>query len=377
MLLYITFNDWVIGRSLNRKVISGISLNKVSQSEFELLSLVQGLCTFDRSHLMESLIRESRKLPEQYSSLALSLLEDMLAKGLITGLAKKSGAGTQLSGTQVKDYWWHKNPVQGLKFSEQSIVILRWVLGLELTCEQSPPDIQCTQLESGDGLLLYFVCSNLVNFCYHPAIEKSKAFRSSVLCWLGYFDYFSQSRALCSQELSVLDFDALVTKDAWLMESSQKILRDQWLAIETKKSTIACSQYMIRLGQAQVLLLEHLFRAAEEHKRLDLLLFVFEAAGQIVKNNPTPKKWIENLPQNITLNEYAEAVKASMALFTTLESCAQAIHNLKAIRIFDEDYQYSQLILKQWECYGDSGLDQARAWVKELTAIDQSVESVN
>ncbi|VAW72284.1 hypothetical protein MNBD_GAMMA12-1690 [hydrothermal vent metagenome] len=352
-------------------------MNKVAQSEFEMLSLVQGLCTFDQSHLMESLIRESRKLPKKYSSLALSLLGDMLSKGLIIGLVKNSGVGTQVLAAEGKNFWWNNNKVQGLKFSEQSIVILRWVLGSELLREQVSSDIKGTQFESGDRLLMYFVCCNLANFQCDYAIKNSKAFRSNALCWLGYFDYLSQSRALSSEELSRLDFDALMTKDAWLVESLQKMLRNKWLAIEAGKSIIDCAQYMIGLGQTQSLLLEHLFRAAEKHKRLDLLLFVFEVAGQIVSNNPTPKKWIESLPQDISLNEYTEAVKASMSLFTTLESCAQVIHDLKTIRIFDEDYQYSQLVLKHWECYGDSGIDQARRWFNELTAIDQSVESAN
>jgi len=344
----------------------------VAQSEYELLSLAQGLWLCSSARLTESLIREPRKQPPNYSPQALALLRDTLAKGVVVGLARQGGVRARFNrptGTGA-GYWWQRNPVQRLEFTEQAMSLLRWIL------ESVPQPAAANRLdlcirETGDALLLYFVYARLVEHECHGAAVSSPAFRHSALCWLGYCDSLAKAGPLSIEELDRLDFEILLDEQAWLFEALQRPLTRRWLGIETGKSQIDDPVYMTDLGVSQARLLERLADAAARHKRLDLLSFVFQAGARILRNRPDPEYWVKNLPQTLALEQYTDAARASMALFEAVEACYPVIEDLAAARFFDEEYEYSQLVLKHWQVYGERGLEQARSLISQVSALDR------
>ncbi|MBW2531124.1 MAG: hypothetical protein JRI55_06560 [Deltaproteobacteria bacterium] len=49
------------------------------------------------------------------------------------------------------------------------------------------------------------------------------------------------------------------------------------------------------------------------------------------------------------------------------------VEEAQAVRFFDEDYDASQLLLKQWEQVGSGGLAHARQLVNRMQALDAAV----
>jgi hypothetical protein len=130
---------------------------------------------------------------------------------------------------------------------------------------------------------------------------------------------------------------------------------------------------MITVGESQRAVLERFAALLERHDRRDLLGFLVEAGGKLLRYRPEPSEWIGGIAQVGTLSERQHAFRAAGAVLESLDLSQRWVEQAQGVRFFDDEYDASQLLFKQWEQVGQEGLAHARQLVQRLHALDATV----
>lgn len=339
-------------------------MNKLAESEFNVMRLVHELFAVQQSRTGESVFYRKHTLSYEFSPVFLSLLADTISKGAVVSLVRM-GWKKQCQPGQSGAYWWSSQPGQALEFSGYSIRLIGWVLESDFRVgAYSPFNEKVRTL--GDELVLYLVARQLCRMNCRQAVRQSLAFRQSALCWLGYFDILSEQKALSAEDIRLADFDKLLRLNGWLFNCLKQTWFDAWFSIETAKELVADPQLMFNLGETQKRLIGHLFELAAMQRQPDQIDFIFQLAAKLVKYKPDPANWIRALPQSLSIQDRVTVSAAALALFAAIESQYPAIEAARLVRFFDEEYEYSQLLLKHWDHYGESGRQHAAKMREQL-----------
>lgn len=351
---------------------------KVAASEHNLLMVTLGLVGRVPAQSVEMLVCQGRALPETFGSTSIGLLKDILGRGVLLQLARRGGhvhARHLCDGKVVSGRLWERWSEKEVKlhFSPISVQVLRWVVESELAREgrYRPFDPKSKSVPTAaDELVFYLVC-DLVQRCgLSEPLAKSKAFRRSVLCWLGFANTLSCGGPPSKGEIADNAFDAWMERPAVMMiESLQQDLARKWLAAERSKVTVTDPERMVGLGQAQLAVLERFCAACDRQNRRDLVAFVFKAAGELLRPLPTGSVWVSRLSRRSALAVRSAACQNAGAFLAGLNLAHRWIEEARGVRFFDDAYEPSQLLLKLWEEVGNEGHEHALRVMQELTSL--------
>src|SRR6185503_3075739 len=124
-------------------------MNRVSASEFDLLSIARaavGAAPFEEVELQ---LRTARRPPEALRPTAMRLLRETLGKGVVLALMRRGGAAARV---------WRRHEPLPLRFGKSSVRLLQWMSAIPMSAAKIPR-LDLDELLLGDELLLYFACA--------------------------------------------------------------------------------------------------------------------------------------------------------------------------------------------------------------------------
>jgi hypothetical protein len=357
-------------------VDENVTPKRVAASEFDLLTVARALVGQVSAEAVEPLLNQPRPMAEKLGPTALGLLKQTLERGAILELCRRGGwrdaSHLNASGEVIRGRLWQRRQPEGLRFSPTTVSLLRWLVSSPLS---APPD--CAALKSepgaaGDQLALYLACDLVARCDCGVSLARSPAFRSSPLCWLGFPELLGKDDPPRERELSEA-LDELVKEGGLLLEALQQDLARRWFGIERSKRHVASTAEMIAIGRSQELVIESLCRALERHDRKDLIGFLLEAAGRLLRHRPRYTLWVEGIRAAGSLSERQRAFVASGAMLRALEHPRRWVTRASSTRFFDDDYDASQLLLGLWEQLGSQGAAHAEQLLQRLQALDAAM----
>lgn len=354
-------------------------MKRVAQSEFDLLSVARALTGGVSAEAVEPLLRTPRPRAAKLGPTAMALLKQTLSRGCVLELGRRGGwrDARHLRGEAevVSGRLWQRHGPPTLHFSPATLELLAWLVAspLAVPAECKPLKLK-GPLGLGDELLLY-LASDLVQRCpgCGPPLGRSPAFRRSPLCWLGFPELLGAGEPLGEEELTGAAWDKLLLEGALLLEALQRDLARRWIAVERGKRELVKLEVMTSVGESQRLVLAQLAAALDRAGRRDLFGFVIEATGRLLRHRPDASHWIGGISQVGALSARQRAFRAAGALLAGLDLPRRWVEEAQTVRFFDDEYEASQLLLKQWEQLGNEGLLHAQQLVQRMQALDASV----
>ena len=354
-------------------------MNRVAQSEFDLLSVARALVGGVSARAVEPLLATPHATAPALGPTAMGLLEQTLSRGAVLELGRRGGwrpaAHLRSPGEVVAGRLWerHRTPV-ALGFSSATIELLQWLVASPLALPSACAPLEATELTLGDQLVHYLAC-DLVVRCELPAasLGRSPAFLQAPLCWLGFPDLLGNEAAFAERGPPPGAWTLLVTDGVVILEALQADLARRWLAVERGKQRVHRPESMISIGESQLALLTGLAELLEERGRRDLMGFAVEAAGKLLRFRPDPGFWTTGIAPAGSLAERQRAFRAAGALLEAVVRLGRWVEQAQGVRFFDEDYEASQLLLAQWGALGTDGLAHARTLGQKLSKLDASL----
>jgi len=199
------------------------------------------------------------------------------------------------------------------------------------------------------------------------------ALRQSPLCWIGFPTLLGHHQPPRADELTDGALDALIDAGGFVLEALQQDLCRRWIAVERAKADLTRPKEMIAVGASQQVVLERLAAALTRTGRQDLMGFMLEAAGWLLRHRPAAIHWVRGIAQVGSLSQRQEAFRAAGAFLEALQIPARWVEQAQSVRFFDDEYETSQLLLTRWEQVGPEGLIHARQLVQQMQALDAPV----
>jgi hypothetical protein len=309
---------------------------------------------------------------------AVELVQDALAKGIISELARAGGWRRERylrGGAVVAGRLWERTPPRdlGLTFSAET---LRFLIALTAVDLKKPKEFawrpQLSSLTLGDQVFLYFAYAALRDKSAYEslALARRPAFLGHALCRLAFPEDFADA-----PETEPPDFAVWTAGlGACVLEALQTELATRWMQVEGDKENIADFGRMRSLGRSQELVLDGYYKAAENAGRLDLARFLLVMAAAVLPPQATAQAWVGGLlpPPGARLADRTEAYRAATRFLRSFERMAAWTAAARQVGYFDEGYAASQLWLADWEQHdGDACLVRAREIVRQLDPLRQ------
>jgi hypothetical protein len=354
-------------------------MNRVAQSEFDLLTVAKALTGGVSAGAVEPLLRTPHTMAPQLGPTSIGLLKQILGRGAILELGRRGGWRPcshlrSLEEVPTGRLWErHPQPVS-VHFSALTMKLLQWLVASPLSVPSECKPLKGKKLTLGDQLALYLSC-DLATRCELPPgpFADSPAFRHAPLCWLGFPELLGRKKPMPKDGPPAQAWEVLVTEGVVLLEALQQDLARRWVQIERGKRGVVKPQVMIAIGESQGAVLARMAELLEHHDRRDLMSFVVEAAGRVLRYRPEATWWIGGIAQVGTLSERQQAFRAAGALLEAVAIPGRWVEQAQGVRFFDDDYGASQLLLKQWEQLGPEGMAHAHQLVQRLQKLDAAL----
>jgi hypothetical protein len=307
---------------------------------------------------------------------AVALVQDALAKGIISELARVGGWRRERQlrgGAVVAGRLWERTPPcdLGLTFSAET---LRFLIALTAVDLKRPKEFawrpQPSSLTLGDQVFLYFAYAALRDKTAYEslALARRPAMLGHALCRLAFPEDFADAT-----EAEPPDFASWTAGvGACVLEALQTELATRWMQVERDKENIADFGRMRSLGRSQELVLDGYYKAVEKAGRLDLARFLLVTAAAVLPPQAAAQAWVGGLlpPPGARLADRAETYRAASTFLRSLERMAAWTAAARQVGYFDEGYAASQLWLADWEQHdGDARLVRARGIVQQLDPL--------
>jgi hypothetical protein len=344
-------------------------MNSVSPSEHALLTLARAIVGAGQYASVEDLLRARWTVPPKLSPAALHVLRDTLAKGVVLSLVRRGGWRRQRhlhEGQGVEGRLWQRHTVPALHFSPLCVRTLQWLTAQPLGHSKCEPLEAEEPLTPADELFLYLCCHLVAGTPCEPAVGTQPLFQRSALCWLG----FPELLGAPPPGLKAPAFTPLLADKGLVLEALQADLARRWLRIEESKRLISEPADMVTLGSAQEAVLSAFLDALEAAQRRDLAGFLLEAGKALVDRPAT--HWVEGLSPRASLRTRADAAQAAGAWLRMLARLARWDAEHRTVRFFDDDYDAAQLLLSQWNGFGEAGFRLAAERERALASLRPS-----
>jgi hypothetical protein len=327
-------------------------MNVVSPSEYALLLLARAIVGSGQYASVEDLLRARRAMPPLLSPSALHVLRDTLAKGAVLALVRRGGWRLQRhlhEGQGVEGRLWQRHTAPPLRFSPLCVHTLQWLTAQPLGHPACKPLKSDAPLTPADELFLYLCCHLVVDTPCGASVGAQPLFQRSALCRLG----FPELLGAPPPGFDASAFTPLLADKGFVLEALQADLALRWRRLEESKRRISEPADMVALGSAQEAVLSAFLDALEAARRRDLAGFLLEAGRTLVDRPAT--HWVEFLSSRASLRARAEAARAAGAWLRMLARLARWDAEHRTVRFFDDDYDAAQLLLSQWNAFGEAG----------------------
>lgn len=348
-------------------------MNRVAQSEAELLTVARTLVGQADAQAAEPLLRVGRPVAPTLGPTAAGLLKKTLAAGGVLQLARRGGWQRRRhlrGGEVVAGRLWERHPKLQLHFTQASMKLCRWMLASSLSLPEVPELAIDGELSLADELLHYLACDLLARSGCSGAIEPAGAFGRSCLCWLG-FPSDLRGHPPASELPSAERIAAwLAGGGAVLLEALQGDLTARWIETERAKHRILDGAAMSDLGDRQTRLLDALLAALERAGREDLAGFLLQAGARLLPEGVSARSWCSGLDPRSPLSERSRARRLAGAFLRSLVRIHGWVERWRLTPFFEEGYAAAQALLAQWETLGDAAYRRALGVLQELESIE-------
>lgn len=327
-------------------------MRSVSRFESNLLRILHSfLDQSDVSHVLPA-IKRPEKRPPCLSRDAVELVKQSLSNGSVTLLAREGGWARQkhLRDDQIREgsLWQRTDPSElGLDFSAASLDFLIWITAADATNEMPLWVTQNRQpLTVGDQFLLSLAARSLRN-----TTILSQWYRHGLFQRNGLIGLFLPEQFAAVESVPTPDFEPWMSgSGSSVLEALQDALGKNCIAIERGKKRIKDTFAMLRLGQAQEVVLEALFDAAESSGRRDLCRFLMDAAAELLAGHSRASDWIGSLQTTgLRVADRTKIYQSATAVLRATDRLRRWHRAGQAIGFFDEGYAESQWFKSTWE----------------------------
>lgn len=347
----------------------------VSRFEYNLLKITQYFFGRVPTTYAITLLQKKMDLPNNLSEVATKLVKDHLSKGCVLYLAKSGGwiPDTYLRKTKMSEgRLWSRTEAKNLSisFSEHSLRFLMWITAFNPADTKSHWVVSSDDLTVGDWLLFFLVYKSI------RTTELGKFFIDRC----GFFDNVL-IRLMYPQDFAVVKQQEVYNYKMWsqnvgsfVVECIQPELTESWIQTERSKAIIKDPAKMLQIGESQSFILEGFLKEIEKVERRDLVKFLYKVFAKILTPGVDSKFWNGSLDNKVgKLSDRTRITQASLALIRQAERLYRWEQEARSVGYFDEGYDASQLVKRDWEKWnGDSCLAQAQRVIKDLDPMKQA-----
>ena len=343
-------------------------MKAISRFEANLVRVVRSLVQQAPATQLLPLLTKPLPRPKCLSRDAVELVQDTLAKGCVHWLARLGWKRERfLRDGKISDgRLWERTPVAelGLIFSSHALeFLLQLVSG---TLGKTVPKID--DLTVGDRLLLFLTLNALRHTDLAGAMRKEwLPLYQDGLCRLTFVEELVEQTGRFR-----IDWSTWTTGlGASVLEALQSWLADRWIEIESKKEIITTVARIRKIGAAQQRVYGEFLDVLEQVQRRDLARCFLVAAGRLLQDQPTARKWIRNLDvSKERLADRQTIYRESLAFLRQMERLQTWQRDAASVSYFDDGYAASQLWKADWEHWGGEQLcERARAILREIEPI--------
>jgi hypothetical protein len=352
-----------------------ILMRTVTRFEANLLRLLAYFLGREPAEFALPLVEERRAAPVCLSRTAVRLVQDALAKGCISLLARRGGWRVErhLRGDRVVEgRLWQRTPPGDLRltFSRHSLEFLIWITSARPGDKEPHWRPAEEDLTPGDLLLLYFAHQGLRDSAASLGavdLRRRPPFVRHGLCWLAYPEDFTAAPEEFAPDFAPWTNGA----GASMLEALQPELATRWIEVEGAKGGIVEWQRMRNLGRSQERVLTAFLDAVETAGRLDLARFLLRAAHDLLDEHASAAMWVEGMTDaGPRLTERTITYRSALAFLHQLPRLQSWERRARSVGYFDDGYQAAQLWKADWEaCNGDALADRARTIVRQLDPL--------
>jgi hypothetical protein len=347
----------------------------VSRFEANLLRILHFFLRREPAASAEPLIFSRRPRPRCLSRTAARLVEEALAKGCVSLLARASGWRRERhlrAGRVAEGRLWERTPPEelALSFSGHALGFLLWITA-EDPAEQKgrwrlPP---VEQMTFGDQLLAYYAFDALGRTEAGQALPPPSALAGHALCRLAYPEVAFGPDAEGAPDF--LPWTAGV--GACILEVLQGELAARWLDVERRKPTLTDWRRMLAVGRRQDQVLDAFLGAVHRAGRLDLARFLLRVLANLLlpDREAQARDWTGGLQGGgPRLADRAETNRAALVLLRQADRFWRWEQEARGVAFFDENYAASQLWKGDWErWHGEALHRRAQAVLHEVEPL--------
>jgi hypothetical protein len=343
-------------------------LPQVAQSEHDLLMLSRALVAgADSNEDIWSLLCASRSVAPKIGPTCAKLLEETLRLAW-RALWQRGGTPPRTSHTGARGRLWERYQPTELKFSNQTLQFLRWLVATPFSAPASTiKALPAGKLELGDQLMVYFALDAARATPALRVIAAQPFVQAAPLAWLGFSSYLTASTKVPAFESLLQGAGPII------IEALSDELARRWQASEVAKRSMTDPEELVALGAVQDAVLAGFLDACDKHKRRDLASFILDAVFPLLQRNviPAPGQLDPSAPLSVRANARASAGSLLRAVVRWSDWDQQH----RGIRFIDDDYASAQLLLNRFERIGSSGVSRVQGWLADLAALAPTATS--
>ncbi len=328
------------------------TVNRFENSLLQILQAVFGRGSTDRA--IKNVLREA-DAPKCLGRDAVLVMQDMLAKGTVSKLARSGGWRRErfLRGERsATGRLWERTPSArlALQFSPRTVEFL---IGLTAFPAGHPfyRKRPSKNLTLGDRWLHFAIYDRLRGAGLEKEMQTWPVMRDNMLVQLLHAHDF-----LDSPPKQPADIELWLTDDAGLaiLEVLQSRLAVAWAETEHTKRRLRSPEQLLRASQFHADLLSGYLAAVEKIQRRDLARFLFGVWNRLLPDDETARiPWLQEVHlDDLRLSERAELYRHALGTFALAERFSNWNDWARGIGYYDEEYEIAQHWKLDWEQLG-------------------------
>jgi hypothetical protein len=351
-------------------------LNLVSRFEANLLTIagaITGQVGMDEAlHLM----RRELPRPACLSRVAIALLQETLAKGVVQRLSEMGWRETRhlRAGQVVSGRLWQRTPLESrqLHFSPATVEFLIWLTSVDV--RQKNDTLRVTHAPTpADRIFILLALLAIGEFDqqgnWTSGMASQQIIQQDELVQLFFPNDFADVHAPTVVPLA----DWLAPERIWVLEALQMSLAHRWTENEESKRRTNDRPYLLKIGALQHRILSAYLDAIEAAGRYDLARFLLVAGGRLLLRPQPHREWFANLDQHgLRLADREQAYGAGLSVMREFARLARWRHDAGMVAYYDDGYAASQLFKSDWDALRGKEVSEAAAdLVRHFTSLQR------
>lgn len=296
--------------------------------------------------------------PVKLGPTARAALSDTLSRGVALSFAQQGGWLSE-GGQRL----WERAALPKLEFTGNTVRLLSWLLAAPLIEAEGPPLLFSGELTPAEDFVVALVIDRLRGTGCAEMLTRQPALRSLPLTVLAHAGELALPFPLEAAPAFEFPLHA-----PWL-EGLRLLLARSWLGVERLRPSLTLPEQLIRVGQAQELVLDAFLRQVDAAGRRELATFLVDAATRWLTPTREADESVLGMQLDGPLRERTEARRRSAALLRALQRLREWDRGHRAVRFIDEGYEQAQRLVSDWERLGERGFTRAAELIARFDAI--------